>query len=334
MNQQSTIKFGEDIYASIPGAIPDDDKQAQELFDTEWAKAVSVFKALTALDNPRFKLDLTNIAPHVAMADVYPLWRGTRCPWDRRASLIHLAFQLSSAGMTTWRKANLYVHSRKPDEALELLKGVGQPTRFDRMYAEHCGSFARAYLSLTSYTEALDWAKKAHEAAPDNIRLKVLYADALIMAEQYDLGQKIYSERLDAAEPEHTGDKVTDVFNTVIACDTGCVGSPVFAAMAADELPPDDATRMWDLVEVEYYDSPHVRLQHAYYLVKHGQQVRSFAKLLALAVEMPWVKEATINALNALQAIELPDSEYIRRLLQYNIDQNNWTTDDMHRFKV
>jgi len=329
------------ILESFPGSIPEDKVEAARLFDEEWNKAVSVLAAVTNVDDPKVIITPPGSGPappHMVLAEAVDEWRQVRCPWDRRRALVQMACQASNIGLTTWRRVNLYCFARLPHQGLAYLESMGKPNRFDRTYAEHCGAYARAYLGLTRYAEALDWATKASEADLANRRLKIVLADALMLSGDCDKANAIYSAFMSKSAPlDGDVDPIKDMFDKLLARDTGAVGSPVFAVTIAESIAdPGEAEQLWNLVEVEFFDSPYCRLQHAYYLLKHGQRERAFAKILALTFEMPWVKEAAINATTALDASGKTDeqSKRLRAEIQARIDRNGWSTDGMHGFKV
>ena len=300
------------LLENFPGAVPTDEAEARALLDTEWRKAVSLMRAVTGVDDPRivFPGGEAGAAPNAALGSSFETWRTIRSSWDRKSMLPHIAFGLSRVGMATWRKANLYTIDRRPDMALALLKGAERPSRYDRSYADHCGAFAMAHLGMTQYGDALTWARLAAEAAPSSARLHVVLADALMLTGSCDEANAVYSRRMSEAKPmEGADDPIAEMFANLLARDTGSVGSPIFAVTIAESIAdPEQSARLWTLLEAEYYDSPYLRIHHAYYLMAHGQKERGSAKLMALAMHMPWAKEATLNAKSLADAGHLGEN--------------------------
>ena len=116
------------------------------------------------------------------------------------------------------------------------------------------------------------------------------------------------------------------------------VCSPVMAFQIGQSLSdPRQAAEFWGLAETEFYDSPHFRMMHAYYLAEQGDRERFFAKLAALVMDMPWVKEANLNLLEFMKQVDpsgqnvLPE---LRAEIEERIQENGWTLQGMHRMEL
>src|SRR5262249_44751315 len=131
-----------------------------------------------------------------------------------------------------------------------------------------------------------------------------------------------------------TATNMESVFDDAFDSAHGRVPSPIFAMDLAEGLSnPEQSATFWRLAEIEFYDSPYFRMHHAYNLAKQGDMQRSFAKLLALVQEMPWLKEASLNVELYFKSFD-PDGTTLmpdfQRQLRETIARNQWTTDGMH----
>lgn len=107
--------------------------------------------------------------------------------------------------------------------------------------------------------------------------------------------------------------------------------------LGRDLSDPAQRAAFWARAEDEFYDSPHFRVMHAYYLMEQKEQARFFAKLAALVKEMPWVKEANINLLRYMEHIDPTGQEVMpdfQAEIRERIRANGWTVAGMHRRKV
>jgi hypothetical protein len=167
-------------------------------------------------------------------------------------------------------------------------------------YAQHCAAYAKALIGLARCADAVQWAQKAAEATPDDARIQIVLADALHLCGRCEEAHKIYPP-LEAAVPQPQADSstiVAEMFSQVFALETGIWPSPVLALAIAEGIAdPQQANEFWQLAELEFYDSPYFRMNHAYNLAESGEVPRAFAKLFALVQEMPWLREASINLL-------------------------------------
>src|SRR5262249_21389367 len=158
--------------------------------------------------------------------------------YDRRALLFGLIADTVGGSMNLWHTANYLTADRRPDDALALLEQYEPPAPENEDYASHCATYAKAYIGLTRYAEALAWARKATEAAPDNPHFQTILADALHLSGQGEAAHEIYSQRMDTAPPSNSDPShvVAEMFQNLFACETGVVSSPVLALEIGESL--------------------------------------------------------------------------------------------------
>jgi tetratricopeptide (TPR) repeat protein len=279
--------------------------------------------------------------PHLGITPYFEAWKQIRSPWDR----IELFFRyfLESRGAEefhAWAVANVLTAIRLPNEALEMLQKYDLSESGSEHHALHCGAFARALIPLNRSQEALQWAQTAAAAGPEDARLQLLLADALRCNGQTEEATALYSGLMATAEPapSEAPDPIADLFGRLFALETGAVPSPFFALDVVGSLEdPEQAAQFWKLGEAEFYDSPHFRMQQAYYMVASGQTREAFAKLAALAGEMPWLREGQINLLQLFRYLDpeggtlMPD---LRRKVEARIREEGWTTEGMQLIEI
>jgi hypothetical protein len=316
------------------------------IFDQEFFRAVRRFAIVSGYGDA-FKLTLRHpetsepMAPHVGIAPYFEKWKTIRTPWDR----VELFFRyfLESRGSENFDPAavaNILTVLRLPQEALELLNRYELSEPDSDVYARHCGAFARAMIPLERREEALQWARTAATAAPEDARLQLLLADALRLSGAREEAGAIYSSLMDTAAPapDEAPDPIGDVFSRLFAGETGVVPSPFFALdIVATLEEPEQAAQFWKLGEAEFYDSPHFRMQHAYYMASAGQVKEAFAKLAVVVQEMPWLREAQINLLQLFKYLDpegrslMPD---LRQKVEQMIQEQGWGMEGMTLLEI
>jgi hypothetical protein len=321
-------------------AIQSDEQQ----FDIEWHEAVHRFGIVAGFESFSFELRHPEanqvMAPHKGLAGTFEEWKQIRSPWDRRALLFNLLLNTVANDMKPWQRANILVANRYPVEALALLDTVANPEAGTKDHPSVCAAFAQALLGAHRFTEAIPWAKSAHEEAPQNRYFKSLFADALFLSGDCDKANEFYSELMAAGQnqPKATsGTEIENMFVEMFARETGAVPSPVFAIQIGKRLAtPSQVAEFWNLAEAEFYDSPYFRMQHAYHLVNQGEAMKAIAKLAVLVQEMPLLREASLNLALIFERFD-PDGKLMAEFqaeLKERIRANGWTTEGMHRISI
>jgi hypothetical protein len=325
-----------------PKRPPTSDPLAAE-FDAEWPRAVRRFQAVTGLAEIKITLrhpqTQAAMVPHEGLNATFAEWKEADAPYNRRRILADLLAQMVGGSMNSWQTANYYTADSRPNEALSTLEGAEPPVPGAADFAPHCAAYARALLGLTRYPEALEWARKAAGAAPDDSRIGVVLADALHLTEASDAAHEIYDGLMAQAQgSEKSGTEVVDeMFQRLFARDAGIVSSPVLALEIAEQLGDSvQRERFWELAETEFFYSPYFRMHHAYYLARIVETNRSFAKLIGLVQEMPWVKEASLNLERYFEQLD-PSGKIMPEFqeeLRHRIRENGWTREGMREISL
>ena len=340
------MSFLKNLFGKGAGGDADADPLAPR-FDEEWHRAVRRFAVVTGYGVDRFVFNLRHpetreiMPPHLGIAPYFDEWKQIVSPWDRIDLFFRVILDtLGVDGLHIWAVANVFTACRRPQQALEALQSAELTEAGSDYYARHCGAYARALIPLNHPQKALEWAQTAAAAAPDDARLRLLLADALRFNGRGEEATAIYCALMATAEPspDEVPDPIADLFERLFALETGAVPSPFFALDIVGSLEdPDQAAQFWKLGEAEFYDSPHFRMQHAYYLTASGRTQEAFAKLAALVSEMPWLREAQINLLQLFKHLDpeedklMPD---LRRQVEQKIQEEGWTTDGMRLIEI
>lgn len=326
-------------------ATPDPaETELEQHFDEEWSNALTRFGVVTGVGTINFDLKHPQtqqpISPHLGLGGTFTEWQEIRSPYDRRRLLFDLLFSMMQDHLNVWHTANYLVAVRSPDKALRLLEESPPPVAGDEGHAGHCAAFARALLAITRHAEAVPWARQAVAGEPDGGHFQTLLADALHMGEGREEAHEIYT-RLMATGKGSDNDGVAvveEMFHNLFARETGVMPSPVMAVELAESMgDASQAEDFWLRGETEFYDSPYFRMRHAYYLANAGAMEQSFAKLLTLVQEMPWVKEASLNLLKYFEHFATSGHDLMpefRAELGHRIEENGWTTEGMRDLTV
>lgn len=309
----------------------------EQQFDAEWDQAVTRFCIVTGRNgiNISLKHPQTHqiMLPHEGINATFSEWRQIRAPYDRRRLLFDLLYDMVGKSLNVWQTANYLVADRRPDQALSLLEQSELPTTAQPDYAEHCAAFAQANLNMTQYANALSWSQKAVNASPDNGHFQTIQADALHLSDNCEKAHEIYSMLMASALPSQSNSSgvIAEMFRNLFARDTGVVSSPVLALEIGESLSnPAQCEEFWHLGETEFYYSPYFRMHHAYYLAQVGATDQSFAKLIALVQEMPWLQEASLNLLQYFEQFDPTGKQIMPEFqmqLRQTIQQNGWVID-------
>ncbi|MDB5036090.1 MAG: Tetratricopeptide 2 repeat protein [Chlorobi bacterium] len=312
-------------------------------FIAEFRAAVENFIIISGF--PQFQFDLLHPitlepAPaHRALPRAFREWKEIHSPWDRRALFLHLFLESAHDAMRPWQIANILTAVRRPNDALRLLDGIPEPMPEAPDYAHHAAAFARAYIPLEQFTAALNWARPAAAAAPDDRGIRVVLADTLALNGCRAEAFTIYTEllRRNAGE-DADADPIDEMFRSQFSREEGAVPSPIFAIEMGERISERSwAAEFWRKTEIEFYDSPYFRMHHAYHLGRIGEMNQSFAKLAALVEEMPWLREASLNLLRYFEHFDPAGDTLLPELqatLRRTIAERGWTTEGMTPIEI
>lgn len=317
------------------------DPNSENLFDREWERCISLFKAVVGINS--LNINLTHpetrqpLKPHEGVAGTFEDWAKVESPWDRRSLIFEVIYQAIGRNLTPWQAASYLTYDRRPSDAFNLLEKASKGKISSQDAGPYSAALSKALASLTYYKDALDWAQKAVQLEPSNSHFQIILADAYFLCGQTTAADSIYSQRM-ATSSSSSSDSISDMFSEYFAIETGIVSSPIFAFQIGKSL--TDATQaeeFWKLGEVEFYYSPHFRMEHAYYLGNTGRLERCFAKLLALVQEMPWVREANMNLLRLFEHFDPSGTNVMPEVqteLRERISQNGWTAEGMQEITL
>jgi tetratricopeptide (TPR) repeat protein len=313
----------------------------EQKFDADWQTAQSRFFAVTKLNVSNFNLKHPEthetMLPHEGLGGTFSDWQQIESEYDKRGVLFNQLYEMLSGAMNDWQTANYHLLDRHADVALMILEDTDELSVEDADYADYCASKAKAFINSGMYEEALDWAEKAFENAPNDNIIHTLLADTKHINGQCEEAHEIYSTLMKQI-PINTTENINEMFHDLFARDTGIVPSPVLAFDMLEKLENSEQTRLfWQLAETEFYDSAYFRMQHAYHLAKIDKTTESFAKLHALVGEMPWLKEASLNLANYFEQFD-PTGETIspefQVALRQRIKDKGWTTEGMREIEM
>lgn len=331
------------LFGNLFGGKKEADPAAAQ-FDAEWERALLRFRNDTGMSDLKFGLvhpkTGETMTPHEGLGATFAEWKQADSPMNKRRVLNHFLAEVLQNSMTAWHVANFLTFDSRPAEALNVLEG-NEPAEVGAAdYGFYCAAYSRALMSMTHYDDALDWATWAAEFAPENASFQIVLADALHQTGQCEAAHDIYSHFMTTGSVSQAeGTAAIDVmFDRLFARDTGVASSAVLALDIVNQLSdPKQQARFWERAEPEFYYSPYFRMHHAYQLMKQGEAERSFAKLIALVQEMPWLKEANLNLERYFTAYD-PTGQQIMPELQAavrrRIQENGWTIEGMQQISV
>lgn len=319
----------------------DDFKAQADQFDFAWRDAQERFGKLTGVGTVEltFRHPETGAAlkPHEGLNGTFEDWRAVRSVWDRQLLLLDLLLNNAQRVLKPWHIANGLVAIRQPDRAETFIRDTSAPDAPDEL-AMYCEAYARALQYSQKPKEAVEWARKAYEATPDNLTIRLRLADVLFMTGECDEANKLYSEMMQNLPVAPSTDvHIQTMFTELFSVITGAAPSPILAIEIGEKLAdPTQSAEFWQLAEAEFYNSPYFRMHHAYHLAKQGDVPRAIAKLGALVQELPWLREAHINFDRMLDAIDPSGSKMpeLRQLVRQRIQENGWTTDGMRKIDL
>jgi len=307
-------------------------------FDTNWQKNITRFRILVGLKSLSINLKHPQTSkpakPHEALPEVFTQWQQIQTPWDQQRLIFETIYELIGQHLKPWQFANFLNLNRQPIEAIDLLHETINSDLEPENYTQSCASLAQTLFNLTYYEDTLDWAKRAYNSDPNNLRFQITLADCFLLNNMDEEAVTIYQYLMNKSDTTED-DSISKIFSDLFARETGVVPSPVWAVEFAKQLKnTKQAAEFWRLGESEFYDNHYFRAHHAYYLADIGELERSFAKLTALVQEMHWLKEASLNLLRYFEYFNSNGNKIMPEFqaqLQQQIKEKNWTTEGMEK---
>jgi tetratricopeptide (TPR) repeat protein len=266
--------------------------------------------------------DGSEMLPHSAFPEQFKQWQGIQSIWDRRTLIYTILDHMYSNRLELWQVIERFTNDRYCHKALDIAKEHGhgeQLTNANYLYALgraqfHAGMDPEAEKSLE---ECLN-IDKSHK------RGRIAIADLYHTSNRHDEAHKIYNAII---SENNLGQETKSInFNDFLGF-KGLMHSPIYAAGYL-EAHPDVTPETWDNIAGEFYYSPYFRTKHAFYLVGLDDginKLKGLVKLNTLTQEMPWYKEAVVNAYSIIDQLAMQDTlKEDRERLGEIIKQNGW----------
>lgn len=295
-----------------------------ELFDKEFLATASRYTSRPREEmSMRVRSEETNEVIPFALAfpEQFEEWKGIKSIWDRRSVIYKILDESIGESLKLWQLIERFNIDRYPEHALKM--AAEHAISPDLTDANFHMAVARSYFILTKYKEAEERAEKALQLVPNHLKAKLLLGDIYHYTHKEQRAHELYTEVLALKLPK---DKKTTInIPDLVGFENDYMHSPVYAAaMLRDETYGNEAT--WDVVAGEFYHYPHFRAAHANFLIRKGDHLKGFTKLLILSREMPWFKEGVINSYSLMQQLGFENqmSEDKARLEEI-IRKEHWT---------
>jgi tetratricopeptide (TPR) repeat protein len=270
--------------------------------------------------------------------DLFQSWLPVTSIWDRR-SLIYrdVLDRILQNHLQSWCLAERYIDDRYPEKALKILDQAGIPSE---EVTDYWATYAKSLIVMSRYEQAITTAKQGLAINEDHDRCRIQLADALHLMGECEAAYGIYTPIIERYLSTREADKYQEFslpIQTLIEFDSNVLHSPIYAVSLFSQT-SNISEEAWDWAAGEFYWSPCFRCHHAYYLLNSGEVTKAWVKLLVLTQEMPWVKEAALNAMtlfnhidpNGEKGIRLDDRQWLANL----IASNNWQANEMFQREI
>ena len=301
-----------------------------ERFDAEFVATVPRY-----ISTPGATVDIRmrNRETHEVMpfAEAFPEefedWKNVQSRADRRGIIYSALDDTISQKLKLWQIMDRYTDDRYPQKALEFSAGAESD---DMDSADYWSALARMNIVLARYEKAESSAQKALQIDPSHKRAKIALADSYHYNGKQEEAHAIYNEILKLKLDDKP---MTPSITDLLGFDSDILHSPVYAAswLRNDKEANEDT---WNWASDEFYFSPQFRSQHAFAQIESGEHMKGFVKLLTLSREMPWFRDAVVNAYNLIGQLGIDSMEEDKARLKGIMEANNWTDKDMHSYTV
>lgn len=262
------------------------------------------------------------ISPHEAYPEQFQQWQGIRSPWDRQSLIYSILDQIFWDKLQLWQILERFTDDRYCQKALEMAAQYARP-EVEEQQAPFCAALGRAQFIAGDIRAAEANMRKAIELDDTYLNARIYLADLLHCTQSEKEAHDLYNSVLEAKGLQK--EKQLELGLTDLIGFGGFLHSPIYA-LAWLEGHPNVTKDTWDWAAAEFYHSPHFRARHAYHLIEKGEPVPGLAKLVSLSQEMPWFREAVVNAhsvMTQLKVTEHMQADYQR--LQKIMDENDWS---------
>lgn len=316
--------------------IIDPDLSTKLIFENEVEKIVKRYSH----NNEILKVKEAKTDKDILFADFYPdeysQWLKIRTLSDRRVIIYSLLDNLLWNKVQLWEKAERLIEARLPLKAYELLNEV-QPDENENLEMYY-SIFAKTNIVMREYDKALLQIIKGLNNFPDSKSLKIQLADYYYSIALCDKYNEVIVELVKNLEPNNASD-MNIVFDGLFSYNDGQLRSMAFAVNLGFSLSdPEQIKIFWERAADEFYFHPVFRLDHARYILENRNKedimdiAKAFVKYYYLLEEMPWQKEAAINALSLAETLGIKDERY--NFISNIIEKNNWNSNGMNDISV
>ena len=264
------------------------------------------------------------IPPSYAFEGAYNEWKTIQSVWDKKSVIYSALDEIYFKNLDKWQIIERYTIDRYPQKAIQFVKEYTNNEDFKNI--DFLTSFSKCMFTMSQYEKGIEYAKKGLEIDQNSKKTKVILADLLHLTNEHDKAHEIYSEVLRDSKLKEWDKKEINVFE-IVEYNNDILNSSVYAVSLLNNDETDE--EMWNKVAGEFYYCPYFRSQHAFWLIKKGDNLKGIAKLISLTQEFPTYKDGIVNAKNViLQFRKQMNSEDLwSKELDYLtniITKNNW----------
>lgn len=252
-------------------------------------------------------------------------WQLTESLWDKRSLIYSVLDEKIGKNLNLWQLIERYIDDRFAKKALEIANAY--LTEKEVRDPNYWASLAKVQLVLTKYPEAEQSIKTCLQLEPNHKKGRLRKADLLYLNQEEKKAHQLYNKILEEY-------KILDLevgkelnFQDLVGFG-GVLHSPIYtmAWLLEDKNAPQ---HIWNWAANEFYYSPYFRSHHAYFLIKKGDALEGFSKILALSQEMDWYKGAVLNTHSLIKQLNLNQTmDKERSRLEEIMVKNNWEAID------
>lgn len=275
-------------------------------------------------------MDLKHPETHKPMmfADSFPEefheWCSIKSSYDKKRLVFSVLDNYFWNSVPLWKLLDRLIEDRRIQDALEIIESnIDEP---EEKQIEYYLVLAKLYLILGQYEKSRLYIEKISSKDPDNRNLNLFLIDYYYHINNHKNLHQI-SDRL--LKEFNLNNNIDQTFQNSFSKIKGNLRSIYLLIQFGKSLEgKQDENRFWELAEEEFYWSPTLRKEHAYLLLKKGETLKAFAKLLVLVKEMPWDKEAALNTMEFMEKMSYDngDKEWLSNLIK----ENSWSTEGMN----
>lgn len=253
-------------------------------------------------------------------------WCEIKSLYDKKSIVFKVLDTYFWNSLPLWKVLDRLIEDRRIEQSSDIIENYNNPPEDEK--DNYYFVLAKYYLIKKEYDKVKEYLDKIDTKNINNKKLNLMYIDFYYETNNHTELHKI-SDRFSKSIKPEPSKNIDDIFEKLFSKVKGEYRSVYLAVIFGKSLPEGKVNnRFWELAEEEFYWSPTFRKEHAYVLIKKGDTVKAFAKLLALVKEMPWDKEAALNSMSIMNALNLEGEEKI--WLQNLIKDNKWTTNSMY----